>query len=69
MDSIKQKRLNNAILQWKNQGYSVVETNHVRCSFEGKSCDSKLQAKELEGLILNPKVSVIFCVTGGDFLL
>ena len=34
-----------------------------------KSCDSQTQAKELETLFLNPNVRVVFCVSGGDFLL
>lgn len=68
-DSMKQKRLDSAILQWQNHGYQVVETAHVRCSVDGKSCDSKFQAKELEELFLNSQISAIFCVSGGDFLL
>ena len=68
-DAIKQKRLDNATLSLQNLGYKVIETEHVRYSREGKSCDSKTQAKELETLFLNPNVRVIFCVSGGDFLL
>lgn len=69
IDSIKQNRLDSAVLQWENYGYKVIETEHVRYSIDGKSCDSRTQAKELEELFINQKVSVIFCVSGGDFLL
>lgn len=68
-DYIKQNRLDSAILKWQEYGYKIIETEHVRCSVDGKSCDSKTQAKELEELFLNDKVSVVFCVSGGDFLL
>lgn len=69
VDSLKQKRLDSAISSFQKKGYGVVETEHVRCSMIGKSCDSKTQARELEELFLNPNVSCIFCVGGGDFLL
>lgn len=68
-DPIKQQRLDAAILTWKNLGYEIIEAEHIRCSKEGKSCDSNIQAKELEKLFLNPEISIIFCVSGGDFLL
>ena len=69
VDLLKQKRLDSAISNFRNKGYEVIETEHVRCSTMGKSCDSKTQARELEELFLNPKVSCIFCAAGGDFLL
>lgn len=69
IDSLKQARLNSAIHSFREKGYKVIETEHVRCSNKGKSCDSKIQAKEVEELFLDSKVSCIFCVGGGDFLL
>lgn len=69
MDPLKQVRLDSAIRSFQEKGYEVIETEHVRCSNKGKSCDSKIQAKEVEELFLDSKVSCIFCVGGGDFLL
>lgn len=69
VDKTELNRLDSAIFNWKKYGYHIIETEHVRCSVNGKSCDNKIQAMELESLFLNPKVSLIFCSSGGDFLL
>lgn len=63
------KRLDNAIKNFNNRGFSVVETSDVRTSTLGKSADSKKQAMELIELYNNQDIKVIFGVSGGDFLL
>ncbi len=58
-----------ATRQLKQLGYFVKETPNVRISIKGRSGTSKERAKQLEDLFLDYSVKVIFCATGGDFLL
>jgi len=67
--SAKVKRLDFAIKNFENKGFKIIETPNVRKGDESRSSDTKTQAKELESLFLNPKVKMIFCATGGEFLL
>ena len=69
VDSIKLNRLENAILKFFEQGYSIFETENVRMSGNGVSSDSKTRARQLEYLFEEPLVQAIICVGGGDFLL
>ena len=62
------KRLDNAIKNFKDKGYEIIETNNVRKSIKGKSTSSKGQSRELEELFKDEKVSAIICAAGGDFL-
>lgn len=62
-------RLNSAISQFQEKGFHLVETQNVRKSIKGRSSTSKEQAKQLESLFNNEKISSIFCVAGGEFLL
>ncbi len=66
---VKVKRLDYAIENMQNLGFRVVETDDVRTSFKGKSASSDIEARELESLYLNPNIKMIFCSSGGDFLL
>lgn len=69
VEELKIKRLESALKNFKDLGYNVIETKNVRCSKKGRSSSSKEQAKQLEQLFLNDDISVIFCASGGDFLL
>lgn len=60
LDSAKQKLF--------EKGMKVIETEHVRTSIKGRSCDAKTRAKELMSLFLNPEVKAIISAKGGDFL-
>lgn len=68
-DSLKQKRLNNAIKNLKECGFKVIETDNVRTNVIGRSIDKENRAKEFMNLIKDDSVNAIFCATGGDFLL
>ena len=69
IDPIKLNRLENAVLKFFEQGYSILETENVRMSEKGVSSDSKTRARQLEYLFVEPLVQAIICVGGGDFLL
>ncbi len=69
VDPVKLNRLEHAILKFSELGYSVLETENVRSSEKGISSSAKTRAKQLEDLFKDPFVSMIICVSGGDFLL
>lgn len=68
-DPLKINRLNNAIKTFQKLGFNVVETNNVRTNIKGSSSSPSNRAQQVMELFLNPEVKVIYCVTGGDFLL
>lgn len=68
-ERVKLKRLDNAIDNFKKLNFNIIETPSVRFSNKGKSAPSKIQAEELESLYKNNDVKMIFCASGGDFLL
>lgn len=68
-DPLKINRLNNAVKTFEELGFKVIETNNVRTDIKGSSSSPRKRAKQLEDLFSNPEVKVIYCATGGDFLL
>lgn len=50
------------------KGFSVIETEDVRHSEKGRSCDAKTRAKEFMDLIKNKEVKAIISAKGGDYL-
>lgn len=62
-------RLDNAIKNFKGQGYPVITTpNVITSDNKGRSSDAATRAKELSALINDPKVRAIIAASGGDFL-
>lgn len=61
-------RLDSAKQNLFEKGIQVIETEHVRTSIKGRSCDAKTRANELMSLFLNPDVKAIISAKGGDFL-
>ena len=64
----KVEQFNCALDKFREHGYSVLETLHVRTNINGVSCDAKTRAEELESLYENEEVKAIICATGGEFL-
>ena len=69
VDLIKIKRLENAIRNFKEKGYSIVETSNVRNSYKGRSSNKEERAIKFMELIQNKDVKAIITAKGGDFLL
>lgn len=68
-DEIDIRRLDNAIANFEERGYQVVETPNVRAgNNKGRSSDAVVRAKELSVLVNDPKVRVIIAASGGEFL-
>lgn len=68
-DEVDFKRLDNAIKNFKEQGYPVTTTPNVRGGDKkGRSSDALTRAKELSDLINDPKIRVIIAASGGDYL-
>lgn len=53
---------------FNSNNIKVVETAHVRVDNE-RSCSAKQRAKELDELIINPKVDAVIAAAGGDYML
>lgn len=51
----------------KEEGYKVIETKSVRNN-NSRSTTAKNRAKEIDELITNPKVDIVSCATGGDYM-
>lgn len=62
-------RLDSAIHHFEQQVFFIKETQNVRNSTKGKSSSSIKQAKELEYLWKDKNIKMVFCASGGDFLL
>lgn len=62
-------RLDNAYYKLKKLGFSIRETDNVRCSCKGRSASGKDRAKALEELFLDSDVRAIISASGGDFLI
>lgn len=61
-------RLDSGIRHFKDMGYRVVETDHVRTSTLGRSADGATRAKELMQLFTDPGIKAIIAACGGDYL-
>lgn len=62
-------RLENAIKNFKEQGYPVITTPNVRSgNMKGRSSDGITRAKELSDLIRDPRIRVVIAASGGDYL-
>lgn len=61
-------RLDYAIKNFKKKNFVVVETENVRHSVLGRSASGEKRAEELQKLVKNDQVKMIFCAAGGDFL-
>ena len=68
-NKVKIKRVDNAYKKLNEYGFNTIETKSVRNNLAGKSNTSEIISKELDELILDPKVKWIICATGGDFLM
>ena len=68
VSSAKQIKLDNAIIQLKELGYKIIETESVRKESKGRSTTAKKRAEEFIDLYKNPDVKLIIFATGGDFL-
>lgn len=70
VDEIKIKRFNKAKENLEERGYDVLFTPNVfTADKRGCSSDGKTRAIQLESLIKNDNVSVIFSAAGGDYLM
>ena len=68
-DEVRYSRLHQAICNFNQRGYQIVETPNVRTSYKGRSSDKKQRAKEFMELIQKPEINAIITARGGDFLL
>lgn len=68
VNSAKQIKLDNAIIQLKELGYKIIETESVRKEYKGRSTTAQKRAEEFMELYNNPDVKLIIFATGGDFL-
>lgn len=68
-NEVDYRRLENAINHFEKLGYPVITTPNVRTCYKGRSSDGKTRVDELNKLVTDPNVRVIFAVTGGDFLM
>jgi len=68
VNSAKQIKLDNAIIQLKELGYKIIETDSVRTDSRGRSTTAQKRAEEFMELYNNPDVKLIIFATGGDFL-
>lgn len=62
-------RLDNGKKKLNELGYGVIETDHVRNSYKGRSADAKTRTSEFMELISNDDVKLIVSTSGGDYLL
>ena len=67
-DEKKIQKLELAIMQLKELGYKVIETESVRLSFKGRSSTAEQRAKEFMELLENDEIKLIIFASGGDFL-
>lgn len=61
-------RMDNAVRQMKQRGFSVLETPDVRKEEKGRSGPAKVRAEELHTLAENPEVTWVVQASGGDYL-
>ena len=66
-NEVKQKRLDNAIKNIRQLGFSVIETPNVRTSIKGRSSSPKERAEQFMSLWEEDRVKAIIMATGGDF--
>ena len=69
IDKIKIKRLDNAIKNFEERGYTIKETPNVRSSYKGRSSSKEQRAKEFMQLVEDKNIAAIITARGGDFLL
>lgn len=69
IDKIKIKRLDNAIKNFEERGYTIKETPNVRSSYKGRSSSKEQRAKEFMKLVEDKNIAAIITARGGDFLL
>ena len=67
IEDYKVLELNNAIKNFENMGYKIVETKNVRTCEKGRSSSAKVRAEQFMELWENDDVSAIICAAGGDF--
>ncbi len=63
------RRLNSAVAHFKQLGYPVILTDNVTKSHKGRSSDGPSRAKELQELLEDPRVRMIYAASGGDYLM
>lgn len=68
-DTLKRKRLDNAIIKLKEKNFTVIESDNVRTDNIGRSASAKERAKQFMDFIVDDSIDAILCATGGDFLL
>ena len=64
----KQIKLDKAIIQLKELGYNIIETESVRIESRGRSTSAQKRVDEFMEIYKNPNVKLIIFATGGDFL-
>lgn len=69
IDKIKIKRLDNAIKNFEERGYTIKETPNVRSSYKGRSSSKEQRVKEFMKLVEDKNIAAIITARGGDFLL
>lgn len=66
--SVDLVRLENAVAQMTKRGYRVLETPDTRTNERGRSAAAPIRAAELHALAVNPEVTYVVQVSGGDYL-
>ncbi len=67
-DKIKQQRMKSAIKNMKNKNYNIIESPYLYQSKIGRSTTKEKRAEEIMNALENPNIKMLWCVTGGDFL-
>lgn len=62
-------RMDSGIKNFKQLGYTVLESNNVRTEHKGRSSSGEVRAREFEALYNNPRVGAILPASGGDYLM
>lgn len=68
-DELHIRKLENAIKQFKERGYNIIETPNVRTNNKGRSSSKEKRAEEFMALIRDKEIKTIITARGGDFLL
>ncbi len=69
VEAVDLRRLDSAIGHFDRRGYPVILTDNVKKSNKGRSSDGPTRAKELEQLLGDHRVGMIYAASGGDYLM
>lgn len=67
-DEFRVNRYKNAIKRMESLGYKLEVSKNLYNNYRGRSASASSRAKEINDMFSSKDIDMIFCATGGDFL-